>query len=76
MLEKLLGFLLGGGGALGAVAGVAKSAGLLALAPLAWHWFQGHGQDIVVTFTVAQAVFVVGIVVALVQVAHSARSSS
>jgi hypothetical protein len=74
MSAKLLELLFGGGGTLSAIAGGAKVVGLIAAAPLAWNWYQGHGTDVVLTLNVGQALFVVGLVVALVQVAHSARA--
>lgn len=73
MIPKILELLFGGGGSLSAITGAVKVAGIAAAAPLAWNWFQGHGNDLVLTLNVSQALFVVGLVVALVQVAHSAR---
>lgn len=76
MLEKLLSLIFGGGGAASAVTGIAKVAGVATLAPLAWRWYETNADHVVLTLTVSQAVFMVGFVVALLQVAHAARGSS
>lgn len=73
MIEKLISLLFGGGGALGAVTGAAKSLSLVALAPLAWHWFNGHAADVVYTVHVDDAAILALAVFALLQMAHQAR---
>jgi hypothetical protein len=73
MIAKFLALLFGGSGIGSGVTNAVKLAGILAAMPLAWNWFEGHQHDVVLTLNVAQALFVVGIVVALLQVAHVAR---
>jgi len=74
ILKGVLGALgFGGEGALSAVTNGAKAVAIAAAAPLAWNWFQGHGNDVVVTLSVSQVLLCGGFVYALLAVAHAAR---
>lgn len=73
MLEKILGFLLGGGGVAGAVTGAAKTVSILAALPLFWKFIEGHGNDVLFSVTVNQALAFGAIMFAVVQIAHGAK---
>ena len=72
ILQTILGSLVGGSGVGSAVANVGKWAAVLAIAVPAWQWYQGHQNDIAVSFTWSQLAAVALIVYALLEVAHRA----
>lgn len=74
MLGKLLSLLLGGSGIAAGVTNAVKVGAILTALPLAWSWFQGNQHVVVLTLDVSQALAIVGLVFALLQVAHVARS--
>lgn len=73
MLEKILGFLLGGGGVAGAVTGAAKTVSIIAALPLFWKFIEGHGGDVLFTVNVNQALAFSAIMFAVVQIAHRSQ---
>lgn len=73
LIGSLVGALFGGSGTASAVTNVAKIGGFVVAAPLAWDWFQGHQNQVVLTLNVSQALALALFAVALLQVAHSAR---
>lgn len=73
MIEKILSFLLGGGGTLGAITNTAKVLGVAALAPIGWKFIEGHGQEVLFTVNVNQALAAGGVGLLLVLIAHAAR---
>lgn len=73
MIARLIEWLLGGSGVAAGVTNAAKLGSILVAAPLAWSWFQGHQHDVVLTLDVSQALAIVGVVFAMLQVAHIAR---
>ena len=70
ILTTILGAIFGGSGAGAAVTNVGKSVALVTLAPVLWHWWEGHGSEIAVSLTWGQLGLCAAFAYALVQVAH------
>jgi hypothetical protein len=73
ILSAIGGSLFGGSGAASAVTNVGKWAALAAIAIPAWQWYQGHQNDVAVSFSYSQVLFVGLILFAVLQVAHVAK---
>lgn len=73
MLKALLELLTGGSGIASAVTNGVKWTAIAASLPLLYSFFIEHKNDVLVTLDTSQALLVLGIIFAMIQVAHSAR---
>lgn len=73
LITTILGALFGGSGIASGATNVVKGATLLAILPIAWKWYEGHQNDIAVSFTYAHILFVLFIVFIITWVAHKAN---
>lgn len=73
-LTSILGAIFGGSGTGAAIANTGKAIALATMAPVLWHWWQGHGSEVAVSLTWGQLGLCAAFAYALVQVAHRAAS--
>lgn len=73
LITGVLGTLFGGSGIASGATNVVKGAALLAMAPILWKWYEGHQNDVAVSFTYAHVLFVLLIVFIVTWVAHKAN---